>query len=33
MGFLPNYDNSGPEQDLPRKTGIFRLWEMLSRDF
>ena len=33
MGFLPNYDNSGPERDLPRKTGIFRLWEMLSRDF
>lgn len=33
MGFLPNYDNPGPERDLPRKTGIFRLWEMLSRDF
>ena len=33
MGFLPSYDNSGPEQDLPRKTGIFHLWEMLSRDF
>lgn len=33
MGFLPNYDSSGPERDLPRKTGIFRLWEMLSRDF
>lgn len=31
MGFLPNYDNPGPERD--RKTGIFRLWEMLSRDF
>lgn len=31
MGFLPNNDNSGPERD--RKTGIFRLWEMLSRDF
>lgn len=33
MGFLPNYDNPGPERDLPRKTGIFRLWETLSRDF
>ena len=33
MGFLPNYDSSGPERDLPRKTGIFRLWETLSRDF
>ena len=33
MGFLPNYDNPGPERDLPRKTGAFRLWEMLSRDF
>lgn len=31
MGFLPNHDNPGPERD--RKTGIFRLWEMLSRDF
>ena len=33
MGFLPNYDGPGPERDLPRKTGIPRLWEMLSRDF
>ena len=33
MEFLPNYDNPGPERDLPRKTGIFRLWETLSRDF
>lgn len=33
MGFLPDYNNPGPEQDLPRKTGIFRLWEMLGRDF
>ena len=33
MGFLPNHDGPGPERDLPRKTGIFRLWEMLSRDF
>ena len=33
MGFLPNYDNPGPERDLPRKTGIFRLWETLSWDF
>lgn len=33
MGFLPDYDGPGPERDLPRKTGIFRLWEMLSRDF
>ena len=33
MEFLPNYDNPGPEQELPRKTGIFRLWETMSRDF
>jgi len=31
MGFLPN--DHVPERDLPRKTGIFRLWETLSRDF
>lgn len=31
MGFLPNYDTPGPERDS--KTGIFHLWEMLSRDF
>ncbi len=33
MGFFPNYDAPGPEEDLPRKTGIARLWETLSRDF
>ena len=33
MGFLPNYDAPGPERELPRKTGILRLWETLSRDF
>ncbi len=33
MRFLPNYDDLAPERDLPRKTGIFRLWETLSRDF
>ncbi len=32
MGFLPNYENA-PERDLPRKTGLPRLWETLSRDF
>ena len=32
MGFLPNHENA-PERDLPRKTGLPRLWETLSRDF
>jgi len=44
MGFLPNYDEKPEEEslvyelpeeekELPRKTGIFRLWETTSRDF
>ncbi len=35
MGFLPNYDREGPgvERDAPRKTGLPRFWETLSRDF
>lgn len=33
MDHLPDYDAFEPERDLPRKTGIFRLWETLSRDF
>lgn len=35
MGFLPNYDREGPgiEHDAPRKTGLPRFWETLSRDF
>lgn len=33
MGFLPNYEGPGPEEELPRKAGISRLWETLSRDF
>lgn len=33
MAFLPNLDGPGPREDPPRKTGVFRLWEMLSRDF
>lgn len=32
MGFLPNHEHA-PERDLPRKTGLPRLWETLSRDF
>lgn len=32
MGFLPNHDRA-PERDLPRKTGLARFWETLSRDF
>ena len=32
MGFLPNHGRA-PERDLPRKTGLPRLWETLSRDF
>ncbi|MDE7261229.1 MAG: hypothetical protein K2N78_04085 [Oscillospiraceae bacterium] len=35
MGFLPNHDQEGPgtEPDAPRKTGLPRFWETLSRDF
>lgn len=35
MGFLPNYDREGPgvPPDAPRKTGLPRFWEVLSRDF
>lgn len=35
MGFLPDYDREGPgiEGGAPRKTGLFRFWETLSRDF
>ena len=32
MGFLPNHEQA-PLGDLPRKTGLSRLWETLSRDF
>ena len=32
MGFLPNHERA-PQRDLPRKTGLPRLWETLSRDF
>ena len=32
MGFLPRHERA-PSQDLPRKTGLPRLWETLSRDF
>lgn len=30
---LSNDPSVAPERGLPRKTGIFRLWETLSRDF
>ena len=35
MGFLPDYDREGPgvTPDTPRKTGLARFWETLSRDF
>ena len=35
MKFLPDYDRegSGLEPDTPRKTGLSRFWETLSRDF
>lgn len=34
MGFFPNLDNAPREgAELPRKRGLARLWEMLSRDF
>ena len=32
MGFLPEHEKA-PGMDLPRKTGLPRLWETLSRDF
>lgn len=32
MGFLPDHEKA-PAGDLPRKTGLPRLWETLSRDF
>ena len=33
MGFLPNFNDPGPRQDLPRKTGFPRFLETLTRDF
>ncbi len=33
MGFLPNLDGPAPRGEQPRRTGLPRLWEMLSRDF
>lgn len=33
MGFFPDFDREGPEGDAPRKTGLPRFWEILSRDF
>lgn len=33
MGFFPNFEGSGPQQDQPRKKGIFRFFETLTRDF
>ena len=35
MGFLPNHEKEGPgiAPDAPRKTGLPRFWETLSRDF
>ena len=35
MGFFPNYDREGPglPPDAPRRTGLPRFWEVLSRDF
>lgn len=33
MGFLPDFSGPGPRRDLPRKKGIFRFWETLTRDF
>lgn len=33
MGFFPDFDREGPEGDVPRKTGLPRFWEVLSRDF
>ncbi len=33
MRFFPDFDREGPDGDLPRKTGLPRFWEVLSRDF
>lgn len=33
MGFLPDFNVPGPRQDQPRKRGIFRFFETLTRDF
>lgn len=35
MGFLPDFEREGPgvQKDAPRKTGLPRFWETLSRDF
>lgn len=33
MGFLPSFDGPGPRRDVPRKQGIFRFFETLTRDF
>lgn len=35
MGFWPNLEREAPEydSDIPRKTGLPRFWEVLSRDF
>lgn len=35
MGFFPSHDREGPgvPPDAPRKTGLPRFWEVLSRDF
>ena len=32
MGFFPNYDRA-PEQPLPKKRGLARLFELLGRDW
>ena len=32
MGFLPNY-NTAPSENVPRKHGVARLWELSTRDF
>lgn len=33
MGFYPNLNREAPDEDLPRKKGVARLWELLERDF
>lgn len=33
MGFLPDFNGPGPRQAQPRKKGIFRFLETLTRDF
>ena len=33
MGFYPNLNKEAPEEELPRKKGFARLWELLDRDF